>query len=218
MKSYGVTTVESRRFFHQTQMFRNELTHFVETVQHYTNSEVLETNWAQLLLNISKVNNLDLLIEAHLGFLSAIKKRSLLSTEILRKTATEIFDLIQKFGKFHQKYTASVLIELNKQKEQKQAQLAQLQQANQTQTKKRTTRRTTSTTNTNTSTSSINSIKTEWSVSSLSLIQNAAKEIFAQTQEYRKLVKIICSELKAQRGEEPLRLLAEKLNFNGFYY
>jgi len=216
MKSYGTTTIDSRRFFHQTQMLRNELSHFVETVQHYTMSEVLETNWVHLLSNVSKVNNLDSLIEAHQGFLNSIKKRSLLSTEILRKTATEIFDLIQKFGKFQQKYTASVLIELNKQKEQKQAQLQQLQ-STQSQAKKRTTRRTTSQTQTQ-STTSLSNIKTEWSVSALTLIQNAAKEVFAFTGEYRKLVKLICNELKAQRGEEPLRLLAEKLNFNGFYY
>ena len=81
--------------------FNQEIVHFITNLHNYFSLEVLETQYKKLKLDLSKINNLDELINIHKKFVENIKKQCLLDEDnkLILLKISEIFDIIVKFKK-----------------------------------------------------------------------------------------------------------------------
>ena len=82
-------------------IFNQEIVHFITNLHNYFALEVLETQYKKLKSDLSKIKNLDELINIHKTFVENIKKQCLLDDDnknIILKIS-ELFDIILKFKK-----------------------------------------------------------------------------------------------------------------------
>ena len=82
-------------------IFNQEIVHFITNLHNYFALEVLETQYKKLKSDLSKIKNLDELINIHKTFVENIKKQCLLDDDnknIIIKIS-ELFDIILKFKK-----------------------------------------------------------------------------------------------------------------------
>ena len=82
-------------------IFNQEIVHFITNLHNYFALEVLETQYKKLKSDLSKIKNLDELINIHKTFVENIKKQCLLDNDnknIIIKIS-ELFDIILKFKK-----------------------------------------------------------------------------------------------------------------------
>ena len=83
--------------------FNQEIIHFMSNLHTYLALEVLETQYKDLIIDLSKVNNLDELINKHKHFVENIKKQCLLDQENdIYKKINNIFDIILRFRTIHE--------------------------------------------------------------------------------------------------------------------
>lgn len=100
-KEYGIDerVLSNSPQYHKIQMYRHIMTHFVQTLQNYTVSEVLQTSWEELENNLQIVQTLDQLYTVHTVYVKTIMFRCLLNKKCapIMKVIREIFIVIIKF-------------------------------------------------------------------------------------------------------------------------
>lgn len=190
---------ENKLFFHLPQLLRAEMTHFVQTLQHYLMFEVLESNWSDLQSKINKAADLETIIESHSQFLRKLIQTSPLMSIEIQQQSHQIFHLILRFCKIQENLIQSVIIH------QQQQQYQPVQQQQQQTTKMKTNKK------------GMLTSTPPMTASAQALLQSSRKQMTSLQTEFRALLKVFITTLASQKVES-LRLLAEKLNANEFYF
>uniref|UniRef100_S4R8P1 Gamma-tubulin complex component 6 n=1 Tax=Petromyzon marinus TaxID=7757 RepID=S4R8P1_PETMA len=91
-------TIHSTQF-HQLQLFRHEMQHFVKVIQGYIMTQILHVSWSEFQANLKTVKNLDDLHRIHAEYLNTAIFRGLLTEKAapVMNVIRSIFSLILRF-------------------------------------------------------------------------------------------------------------------------
>uniref|UniRef100_A0A8C2BER6 Gamma-tubulin complex component 6 n=1 Tax=Cyprinus carpio TaxID=7962 RepID=A0A8C2BER6_CYPCA len=85
--------------FHQLQLYRHEMQHFVKVIQGYIANQILQVSWSEFTHKLSSANDLDAIHRTHAEYLNRAIFRGLLTEKAapVMNIIHSIFSLILKF-------------------------------------------------------------------------------------------------------------------------
>lgn len=85
--------------FHQLQLYRHEMQHFVKVIQGYLANQILQVSWSEFTTKLASVSHLDALHRTHADYLNRAIFRGLLTEKAapVMNIIHSIFSLILKF-------------------------------------------------------------------------------------------------------------------------